>query len=404
MSNVSIVLRKKPNTQNECPLAIRVTKDRKSIYHYTGKYIPPALWDDTRKLVKKGKGVNSTLLNNYLSKQKSLVLDEVLSLEASGKDYSLNELKRKLDKGNTGNSFIKFAEQYFSVMEDAGNYNRLTAESPALNHFKAFCQNKDIEFKDITVYKLEKFKAYLTATLDISERTIFNYLIVIRTIYNRAIKNGLVDKSYYPFGENGMRLRRPKSQKIGLDISAIKQLEEFTSDKDIENHAKSVFLFSFYFAGIRASDVLQIKWNDIFDGRLHYIMGKNKKPGSIKIPQKAIEIINQYESQTKGQTFVFPDMEKMSEAPSSLEFKKYLKIQIARINKALKAIGEQLDLPIKLTMHIARHSFATISGDKIPIQRLQQLYRHSSISTTIGYQNAFMNKGTDEALDKVLDY
>jgi len=85
-------------------------------------------------------------------------------------------------------------------------------------------------------------------------------------------------------------------------------------------------------------------------------------------------------------------------------FKKYLKVQIARINKALKTIGDTLEIPIKLTMHVARHSFATISGDKIPIQRLQELYRHSNITTTINYMNQFLNKGSDEALDQVLDY
>ena len=57
----------------------------------------------------------------------------------------------------------------------------------------------------------------------------------------------------------------------------------------------------------------------------------------------------------------------------------------------------------KLTMHIARHSFATEAGDKISIQMLQKLYRHSNITTTIGYQAAFINKDADDALDAVLN-
>jgi site-specific recombinase XerD len=58
----------------------------------------------------------------------------------------------------------------------------------------------------------------------------------------------------------------------------------------------------------------------------------------------------------------------------------------------------------KLTMHIARHTFGNISGDKIPIQMLQRLYRHTSITTTIGYQSNFINKDTDDALSSVLNY
>ena len=55
-------------------------------------------------------------------------------------------------------------------------------------------------------------------------------------------------------------------------------------------------------------------------------------------------------------------------------------------------------------MHIARHSFGNISGDKIPIQMLQKLYRHSSVTTTILYQSNFIQKDTDDALDKVINF
>lgn len=55
-------------------------------------------------------------------------------------------------------------------------------------------------------------------------------------------------------------------------------------------------------------------------------------------------------------------------------------------------------------MHIARHTFGNISGDKIPIQLLQKLYRHSSITTTVGYQQNFIHKDADEALDAVLTF
>ena len=252
---------------------------------------------------------------------------------------------------------------------------------------------------------LEKFKAYLHSGLTVSDRTIFNYLIVIRTIFNRAIKNGIVEKSSYPFGEKGLKIKRPKSQKLGLEVQDIIRLEEYSTENQINQHALNVFLFSFYFAGIRASDVLQIRWKDLKDGRLFYVMTKNKKPGSIKIPGKAQKIIQMYKpARVVKSDFVFPDMQSMVGEKDETKFKKYLKVQIARINNALKTIGEDLELPIKLTMHVARHSFATISGGKIPIQKLQELYRHSSITTTIGYMNQFLNKGSDEALDQVLNY
>lgn len=53
-------------------------------------------------------------------------------------------------------------------------------------------------------------------------------------------------------------------------------------------------------------------------------------------------------------------------------------------------------------MHIARHTIGNLSGDSITIQMLQKLYRHSSVTTSIGIQANFVHKDADEALEAVL--
>ena len=84
------------------------------------------------------------------------------------------------------------------------------------------------------------------------------------------------------------------------------------------------------------------------------------------------------------------------------EIQRKIAFTVANLNKSLKQIGEDLKIDKKLTLHIARHTFGNISGDKISIQMLQKLYRHSSITTTIGYQSSFIHKDADDALDAVL--
>ncbi|MDT0644762.1 tyrosine-type recombinase/integrase, partial [Zunongwangia sp. F363] len=73
-------------------------------------------------------------------------------------------------------------------------------------------------------------------------------------------------------------------------------------------------------------------------------------------------------------------------------------------NKHLHNIASLIGLKKNLSMHMSRHTFGNISGDKIPIQMLQKLYRHSSITTTMRYQANFISKEADEALDKVIDF
>ncbi len=54
-------------------------------------------------------------------------------------------------------------------------------------------------------------------------------------------------------------------------------------------------------------------------------------------------------------------------------------------------------------MHISRHTFGQIAGDKIPPQVLQKLYRHTDLKTTLGYQANFIYTDVDAALNNVFD-
>lgn len=73
------------------------------------------------------------------------------------------------------------------------------------------------------------------------------------------------------------------------------------------------------------------------------------------------------------------------------------------IDKLLREyVAPMAEIATTLTMHIARHTFGRLSADTIPVQMLQKLYRHSNVSTTIGYQSNFIHQETDDALDAVI--
>lgn len=155
---------------------------------------------------------------------------------------------------------------------------------------------------------------------------------------------------------------------------------------------------------MRVGDVLKIKWSDIYDNRLHYRMNKNDKLLSLKLPNKVIPIIEKYKDiKTNDDEFIFPELKKAN-LKSEKDVLRVSRNANFKFNDYLKRDAKKAGINKKLTMHIARHTFGNISGDKIPIQMLQKLYRHSSITTTINYQANFMHKDTDDALDKVIDF
>jgi integrase/recombinase XerD len=97
-----------------------------------------------------------------------------------------------------------------------------------------------------------------------------NHLVVIRTVYSQAIKANIVDSKHYPFGKGKIKIKFPQSNKVGLSTDDVLKLEAADlSDRRSLDHARKLWLLSFYFAGIRVSDLLRLRWSDIQNDRLH---------------------------------------------------------------------------------------------------------------------------------------
>lgn len=400
-TTTTIVLRKKANNEGLYPLAVRITKNRSSSYQYIGHNIKLKEWDEKNKSVKKSHP-NSDELNGLLSNKLAAVRKALINLQSENKDLSVKLLKNKV-YSNTSKGFFEVAKEFLNELEKSGKISRWSSDKARVKHLENFVGTKKLNFTDIDEPFLRNFMVYLR-NQSIAQRSVVNNLVVIRTIFNRAIRLGYVDRKYYPFGAGKIPIKFPESQKIGLTIEEIRKLESLEDLPHYEHHSRNIWLFSFYLAGIRIGDVLKMRWSNIIDGRMHYRMNKNLKLLSLKIPEKIYPILDFYRPQKKhDDDFIFPEL-KHCDPKNAKEIYTKNKSATKRINKALKVLGGKAEISKKLTMHIARHSFGNISGDKIPIQMLQKLYRHSSVTTTIQYQSNFIQKDADDALDKVINF
>jgi integrase len=169
-------------------------------------------------------------------------------------------------------------------------------------------------------------------------------------------------------------------------------------------HTHNVWLISFYFAGIRISDVVKLKWSDLKDDRLYYVMNKNEKPLSLKVPEKAKVILDFYRTNKKNNGgYIFPFLKDVRVNDDEDFFTK-TRNATKLFNKYLNRIANQCEIDKSLSNHIARHTFGNIAGDKIHPLMLQKLYRHSDLKTTLNYQANFIHKDADTALDSVINF
>ncbi len=398
MANVKVILRKEVKKDGTSPLAIRITKDRKSSYLYLEYSIKEKDWDKENQRVKKSHP-NSTRLNNYLLTKLAEANNASLELETVKPHVSARSVSNKI-KPKSGETVFSQADLYLERLKEARKYNIWNSQKSNVKRLKDFLKH-DIGFQDLTIPVLERFKAYVISKHNVSERTAINHWVTVRCIFSQAIKEGACDSKYYPFGKGKLKIKFPDSKKLGLSAEEVKAIEAVDLEGDA-NDARNLWLISFYFAGMRVSDVFRLKWSDFQDGRLYYTMGKNRKTDSLKVSDKVARILKQYESLKDNTDLVFSYI-RHADLTDNFDTEKKIKSKINVVDRILRTeVAPAAKITKPLTMHIARHTFGNISGDRIPIQMLQKLYRHSDIKTTIGYQASFIHKDTDDALESVI--
>ena len=410
MAMIKLFLRKTILADGTSSLVLKVFKDKKASIVKTGINLKHEDWDAGKQRVKKSHA-NSTRLNNLLLKKLSEANDKVIEIETNHEYVSSKAIITKIKPNNDG-TFFKQADNYLNRLKESGNFNQYNADKPRIKHFREFLNGSEIAFSDVNIGLIERFKHYLKTNVKvgksakpIGERTILNHVVAIRSVFSQAVKQGVADKKYYPFGKEGISIKFPESNKVGLSATDITLIEKVELVNPTHNHARNLWLMSFYFGGMRVSDVFRLKWSDFKDSRMHYTMGKNRKTGSLKMSEKVYGILEQYKAEKKSNDdFIFPELKKIENINDEFLVKRIINDNASRIDKFLnKAVGPLAGVTHKLTMHIARHSFANIAGENnVSLIMVQKIFRHSKITTTMNYMANFIHKDADDALDDVL--
>jgi len=428
MATIKIVLRRKQNKDGSYPLALRVIKDRKASFIHLGYHLLEKDWDAAAQRVRRSHP-NAVRLNNFIMKKLAEASDMTLELDTQQKEVTSDGIKRRL-KPVADTMFFARADLFLQRLKDEGRYNSWHSRKTHIQVFKEFtlgtkaiwddlsprgrslrptpCQGvlrgADVPFQKIDTGLLTHFKVYLKAQRGAGDWTVANYLATVQAVFSHSIRDGVLDRKFFPFGKDKIQIKTPESQKVGLTAADVARLEGVVLPDPAHCEVRDLWLLSFYFAGIRAGDVLQLRWRDFRDGRLYYVMGKNHKAVSLKVPEKARAVLERYEKFKEGpDSFVFSYLRGFEHVEDNFPLQKKIATVVSKCHGLLKLhVAPAAGITAKLSMHIARHTFATLAGDKISIQMLQKLYRHSNIRTTIGYQSAFLNRDADEALDAVL--
>lgn len=324
-------------------------------------------------------------------------------------------------------SFMAFARERTQMIYDNGGWRNWRKYCGLINKLDAFRKKRrmaDITVADMTVELLTRFDNFLHKWENEREpgkllhpNTIEVQFNILRTLVHRAIEVGIMEASRDPFLV--FKYKGVKTVKEKLDDSEMERIINLELEEgSLIWHCKNYFLFSYYCAGIRAADLIQLRWGNVTgSGRLHYQMGKNHKERDLILVEQAMEILSHYHREdAKATDYIFPllandakyagyvtqaDKDRMK---PELRHKMYQDISSknALINKYLKKIAEKAEIAKPLSMHISRHSFAHIAQEAgAESSAIKNILGHSNLATTERYMGSFDTSKTDETLRNV---
>jgi integrase len=306
---------------------------------------------------------NATELNRYTAK----TIRDIITGQDSKPDHKL----------------LLFIDKYYQT---AIEQNAQMAEGTKRNYRKAFThlnafinfrKSKDIMLKDVNISFAYEFRDFLLGTtpnatrVGMKECSALDNVKRLRTVFDRAVDEELLSSN--PFKK--IKLKSKSAPRGRLDISQVKQLYDLDlSAFPTQQIYREMFLFS-VFTGLAYADASALKKSNLNlmkDGNTRLFIQREKTDviTEMILPKQAMDIIEKY----KG-------------TPESEITKCILPRRSNKeVNVQLKVLANMVNIPIKLSTHIARHTFRQLlaEADICEMGVIKRMMGHSNASEIDG--------------------
>lgn len=299
-------------------------------------------------------------------------------------------------------TFWQIAEEFY-LENLSKNVWTATGIKYAVKKFKDIIQEEGLRLSEINESHLNRFVAACASTL--SDLSIKTYLGLLKRINNSALakvhKQKSSDLANFTFRVKGRKLKtKLTSDELGK-LLAVKLKPGSKTEE-----ARDMFMLSIYTRGVRISDIILLKKNQIANGRFLYSMGKTNKSFDIKLVPEAIELVNKYKDRPGDYLFSFYRFtynKGISDIENDIKRTDHIKSKVAEINTFLKIIAAKAGITKKVSPHIARHTFAKMAIDKIQDTNItMDLLGHSSLAVHQAYiREISRTEELDDAADNI---
>ena len=379
---VSFFLKKAKLLKNgEASVAMRITVDGQRVENNIRKSILPNLWNQSKE---RAKGTSSAAvdLNRFIEDARIRIHQIVTEFQQAGAEinplivqqrfYGVGQVRKQertilqvIQEHNDeakqliGKDFVEITWRRDETMK------RYLGE--LIKHKYGV---DDLPLSDFTGEVIRAYEVYLKTEKDLCQNTLIRYMKALKKITNRCLANDWIQKD--PFA--GIKFREEPTEPEFLTLEEVDRIYNCNPGSKRLEVIKDMFLMS-AFTGLAFTDVSQLTEDHIVtdnDGNkwIRKPRQKTKQMSNIPLLDVPLAIIEKYQGDKKAtkKGVLLP-------IPCNQVMNRYLKeiAEICKINK-------------HLTMHPARHTYATLClSQGVSLKNVSKMLGHASVKMTERY-------------------
>lgn len=271
---------------------------------------------------------------------------------------------------------IKYVTDFLDYLNIEKNCSRLTQRNYRhyLNRFVSWLgsNNSNLELKDLTVKDITRYRVYLSrlevrSGLTLSRATQAYHIICLRSFFKYLIRQDVPVLA-------PEKIELPKSESRSLRFLTTEQVERLlngpglTGERQLRDKAILEVLFS---TGLRVSELVNLNRETVDPDRKEFgVIGKGGRPRVVFLSDRAAKWLKLY-------------LAKRQDQDKALFVSKAGRLTARSVQRLVGKYCRRAKLPVKITPHGLRHSFATdLLRGGADIRSVQEMLGHKNIATT----------------------
>lgn len=354
-------------------LRIQINGERKDVS--IGKKVRPSEFDSDYQRVSKSS--DRSHVNIVLSSIENQIEKMTINLRED-QHVDLNKFVDNLflKHSNKGvlEIFTEHNEKMESLVGKEYSKNTLKKYQTGYRNLQRFLNEirgeEDIPCYEIDIDFLEDYDYHLRVDRGCKHNTTLKYIFQFRKIVRLAIKEGLLKTN--PFLEYDKTYKETKP--TFLTSKELKKMGETTFEIDRLENIRQMFLLACY-TGLSYSDLMKLEKDDVFqDSEENWFIvqprTKTSNVSSVMLIDEAIPLVMEFLSDNLN------------------------RVSNQKFNSYLKEIADLCGITKHLTVHVARHTFATTVAldNGVPLETVKHLMGHKDLRSTQHYARVTTSK------------